>query len=122
MAVHDLEIQFDCKTAFLHVKIHHSLFAHPFPGFSVSDPDKVLHILVALYGLCQSSFEFYTLLMLLLLDLGMVHCEVDHGVFFGEWTSPPASMITMPLSGAPLVLYVPVHVNNGLAVTMISTE
>jgi hypothetical protein len=33
-AVHDLNIfQFDCKTAFLHAKLRHDLYARPFPGF-----------------------------------------------------------------------------------------
>ena len=35
----DLEIyQFDCKTAFLHAKIRHPLYARSFPGFSTSGP------------------------------------------------------------------------------------
>ena len=72
-AMHDLEIfQFDCKMTFLHAKLCHDLYAWPFPGFETSNPSKVLHILVALYGLCQSAYEFYILLMLLLLDLRMV--------------------------------------------------
>ena len=51
-AVKYLEIfQFDCKTAFLHAKICHPLYACPFPGYPSSDPSKVLRILVALYGL-----------------------------------------------------------------------
>ena len=117
-AVRDLEIfQFDCKTAFLHAKIRHSLYARPFPGYSATKPGMSLRILVALYGLRQSNYEFYMLIMSLLLDLGMVRCEVDHGIFFGEWTSPPASSITMPLGGEPLVLYVPLHVDDGLAIT-----
>ena len=116
-AVHDLEIfQFDCKTAFLHAKLRHDLYARPFPGFETSSPSKVLRILVALYGLRQSAYEFYILLMSLLLDFGMVRCEVDHGVFIGIWVSPPDSSITMPASG-PLVLYVPLHVDDGLAIT-----
>ena len=99
-AVNDLEIfQFDCKMAFLHAKLHHDLYAQPFPGFETSNSSKVLRILVALYGLRQSAFEFYILLMSLLLDLGMVRCEVDHGVFIGEWSSPPDPSITMPSSG-----------------------
>ena len=117
-AVHDLEIfQFDCKTAFLHAKVRHPLYVHPFPGFPASSPTKVLRILAALYGLRQSAYEFYMLLMLLLLDLGMVRCEVDHGVFFGEWKSPPDPSVVMPPSGAPLILFVPVHVDDGLGVT-----
>ena len=81
-AVHDLEIfQFDCKTAFLHAKLCHNLYARPFPGFAASNPSKVLHILAVLYGLCQSAYEFYILIMSLFLDLGMIQCKVDHGVF-----------------------------------------
>ena len=58
-AVHDLEIfQFDCKTAFLHAKLRHNVYAHPFPGFSVSSPMKVLCLLAALYGLRQAAYEF----------------------------------------------------------------
>ena len=47
----------------------------------------------------------------------MIRCDVDHGVFFGEWTSPPDPSIAMPVDGAPLVLYVPLHVDDGLAIT-----
>ena len=54
--------------------------------------------------------------MSLLLDLGMVRCEVDHGMFIGEWSSPPDPSIAMPSSG-PLVLYVPLHVDDGLGIT-----
>jgi hypothetical protein len=116
-AVQDYEIfQFDCKTAFLHAKLRHTVYARPFPGFPTSDPYNVLRILVALYGLRQSAYEFYILIMSLLLDLGMVRCEVDHGVFIGEWSSPPDPSIVMPLSGL-LVLYIPLHVDDGLAIT-----
>ena len=62
-------------------------------------------------------FEFYTLFSSLLLSLGMTHCEVDHGVFFGTWTSAPDPSIPLPVDGRPLVLYVPLHVDDGLAVT-----
>ena len=42
-AVKDLEIfQFDCKTAFLHAKIHHPLYARPFPGYPISTPGMSL--------------------------------------------------------------------------------
>jgi hypothetical protein len=117
-AVRDLEVfQFDCKTAFLHAKIRHPLYARPFPGYPISSPKKVLRILVALYGLRQSAYEFYMLFRSLLLALGMIRCEVDHGVFVGEWTSPPHSSIIMPDDGSPIVLYVPLHVDDGLAIT-----
>ena len=117
-AVKDLEIfQFDCKTAFLHAKIRHPLFARPFPGFPISTPGMCLRILVALYGLRQSAYEFYILILSLLLEFGMVRCEVDHGVFFGEWKSSPDPSVNMPLDGSPLVLYIPLHVDDGLGIT-----
>ena len=117
-AVRDLEIyQFDCKTAFLHAKIRHPLYARPFPGYPASSSSKVLRILVALYGLRQSAYEFYILISLLLVALGMIRCEVDHGIFLGEWTSPPDSSVVMPADGNPIILYVPLHVDDGLAIT-----
>jgi Reverse transcriptase (RNA-dependent DNA polymerase) len=117
-AVHDLEIfQFDCKTAFLHAKLRHPVYGRQIPGFPLDDPKKVLRILAALYGLRQSSFEFYTLFFSLLVDLGMIRCEVDHGVFVGTWISPPDPSISMLPDGRPLVLYVPIHVDDGLGIT-----
>ena len=117
-AVQDLKIyQFDCKTAFLHMKIRHLVYTCQIPGYPLSDLKKVLRILVALYGLHQSAFEFYTLISSLLISLGMLRCKVDHGVFIGEWVSAPDLSVSMPADGCPLVLYVPLHVNDGLAVT-----
>jgi hypothetical protein len=116
--VRDLEIfQFDCKTAFLHAKLRHPIYARLYPGYTRLGHGKVLRILVALYGLRQSAYEFYMLFLELLLDLGMICCEVDHGVFFGRCISPPDASVSMPLDGSPLVLYVPLHVDDGLAIT-----
>ena len=61
-AVRDLEIyEFDCKTTFMHAKLHHPLFARP-------------RILAPVYGLRQSAYEFY-MIILSLLSLGVVRCE-----------------------------------------------
>ena len=76
---------------------------------------KILHLLAALYGLFQAAYEFYILIMSLFLDLGMSCCNVDHGVFIGEWLSPPDPTIAMP-SSSPLLLYVPIHVDDGLGI------
>jgi Reverse transcriptase (RNA-dependent DNA polymerase) len=74
-AVHNLDIfQFDCKTAFLHARIRHPIYTHQFPGYTLADPTKVLRICVALYGLHQSAYKFYTLIMSLMISLGMVCC------------------------------------------------
>ena len=87
------------------------------PGYPTATPGKVRKILVALYGLHASAYEFYMLLMSLLLGLGMIRCEVDHGVFFGEWTSPPDPAIPMPVGGRSLVMHLPLHVDDGLVIT-----
>lgn len=115
--VHDLDIfQFDCKTAFLHAKLHHPLYACPFPRFPISTLGKSLHILVALYGLHQSAYEFYMLISSLLMGLGMIRCEVDHGIFYSLWKSSPDPSVSMPPNGQLLILYVPLHVDDGLAI------
>ena len=101
----------------MHLRKACPLYARPFPGFPISTPGMSLKILVALYGLWQSAYKFYILILSLLLDFGMVQCEVDHGVFFGEWTSSPDPSIPMPLDGSPLVLYIPLNVDDGLGIT-----
>lgn len=114
---HDLEIMsFDVKTAFLHAKLDHTIFVKQIPGFPKDDPRTVLRLLVALYGLRQSTFEFYNFLFKLLTHLGLTRCEVDHSVFIRRWTSPPHPSISMPTNGDSLLLIVPVHVDDGLAV------
>ena len=118
VAVCDLEIfQFDCKTAFLHTKLQHPIYTCQIPGYPLPDPKKVLCILVALYGLHQSAFEFHTLFSSLLFSLGMTRCEVDQVVFIGEWASAPDPSVSLPINGHSLVLYVPLHVDNGLVIT-----
>jgi len=53
----------------------------------------------------------------LLIGLGMSRCECDHGVFFGEWSTPPNPSIAMPPNSSPLILFVPLHVDDGLGIT-----
>jgi hypothetical protein len=102
---------------FLHAEICHPLYAQPFPGYPSSKPGLFLHILAALYGLQQAAYEFYILILSLLLNIGMIRCQIDHGIFFGKWISPPDPSVDMPPNSSPLVLYVPLHVNDGLAIT-----
>jgi hypothetical protein len=116
--VKDLEIfQFDCKTAFLHARLHHDVYCRPFAGWPLWKNGNVLKIQAALYGLRQSAFEFYMLFCSLLLGLGMTRCDCDHRMFFGSWDSSPNSSIPMPVDGSSLVLFVPIHVDDGLGVT-----
>lgn len=90
-----------------------------FPGYVPNSPNSgnVLKLLVALYGLRQSAYEFYMLLLKLFLGLGLVRCPADHGVFYGKWATPPDSTIPMPADGSPLFIFIPLHVDDGLAIT-----
>ena len=116
-AANDLEIMAsDVKTAFLHCKLRTELYCKQIPGYPLDDSKKVLRLLVALYGLRQSAFEFYSLLLKCFASLGMHHCDVDHAVFSGTWTVPPHSSIPALSSGAPLFAIIPVHVDDGLIV------
>jgi hypothetical protein len=67
---HDYEIMsFDVKTAFLHAKLDYLLYVKQIPGFPEADPLTVLRLLVALYGLRQSAYEFYKFLLKILIRL-----------------------------------------------------
>ena len=119
-AHHDLEIMsFDIKTAFLHAKLSTVIYCKQIPGFPEAKSSTVLRLLVALYGLRQSSYEFYTLLHCLMTCLGMTCCEVNHAVFYGQWqwSTLPHDSIPTPSNSDDLILMVPVHVDDGLAVT-----
>jgi len=117
-AHYDLEVMsFNIKTTFLHAKLSTTIFCKQILGFPEADSCTVLCLLVALYGLCQSLYEFYMLLCCLMVRLGLSCCEVDHAVFSGYWSSPPDPSIPMPLEGTDLILIVPVHVDDGLGVS-----
>jgi len=110
-------MSFDIKMAFLHAKLTLDIYCKQIPGFPEANPHTVLHLLVALYGLRQSLYEFYMLLLKIMMCLGLICCEVDHAVFNSQWTLPPHPSIPMPPNGEPLTLLIPVHVDDGLVVT-----
>lgn len=117
-ALHDLDLfTFDVKTAFLHAPLSHEIFCKQIPGFPEVDKLSVYRVLRALYGLKQSSHEWYTLLRSVLEEIGLTRCEVDHAVFFGQFSSPPHPSIPMPTNGTDLVIIIPVHVDDGLTAT-----
>ena len=102
-AVQNLEIfQFDCKTTFLHARLRHNVYCHPFSGWPLAQAGNVLRIQAALYGLRQSAYEFYVLLSSLLLAMGLSQCDCDHSIFFGTWSTPPDPGVLMPPDGSPL--------------------
>ena len=114
----DLEIMsFDVTTAFLHARLPNEIFAKQIPGFPEPDSATVLRLWVALYGLKQSSHEWYKLLSSTLSSLGLLRCEADHAVFTGRWLTPPHASIPPLPSGEPLFLIIPIHVDDGLAIT-----
>ena len=116
-AVNDLEIMAsDVKTAFLHCKLRSELYCKQIPGHPLDDPKKVLRLLVALYGLRQSAFEFYTLIWKCFTSLGMHRCEVDHAVFSGTWSVPPHPSVPALPSDTPLFAIIPLHVDDGLII------
>ena len=83
----------------------------------LSNPSKVLRLLVALYGLHQSAYEFYMLLLRCFTTLGMHRCEVDHAVFYGSWATPPHPSIPSLPHETPLIAIIPIHVDNGLIIS-----
>ena len=116
-ATHDLEVMAsDVKTAFLHCRLRTELYCKQVPGYPLPDPKLVLRVLVALYGLRQSAFEFYTLLLRCFTSLGLHRCEVDHAVFLGTWATPPHPSIPSLPDNAPLFAIIPVHVDDSLFV------
>src|SRR5271156_7059397 len=101
-ATHDLELMAsDVKTAFLHCKLRTELYCKQIPGYPLPDSKQVLRVLVALYGLRQSAYEFYMLLLRCFTSLGMHRCDVDHAVFVGTWTTPPDSSVPAWSTGGP---------------------
>jgi len=117
-AFNDLHIMAsDVKTAFLHCRLRSDIYCKQIPGQPrLSNPGAVLRILVALYGLRQSAYEFYMLLLRSFQALGMQRCDVDHAVFYGTWTTPPDPSIPSLPDATPLFAIIPVHVDDGLIV------
>ena len=114
----DLEVMsFNVKTTLLHARLSYDIFVKQIPGYPEPDTSTVLHLLVALYGLKQSSHKWYKLLSSLLAKLGLLQCEADYAVFIGRWTSPPHPSISLPLSAEHLLLTIPIHVDDSLAIS-----
>jgi hypothetical protein len=52
-------MSFDVKTAFLHAQLPYSIYVKQIPSYPEENPRTVLKLLVALYGLKQSTYEWY---------------------------------------------------------------
>ncbi|RXW12027.1 hypothetical protein EST38_g13828 [Candolleomyces aberdarensis] len=108
---------FNIKQVFTHSKIRSPIYCRQVPEYPEADPRLILKLCVALYGLKQAAFEWYCLIFQVLVSIGLRRCELDHALFLGVWTSPPADGINMPSDGEPLRMLVPLHVDDGLAFT-----
>lgn len=109
---------FNITTAFLHSQPHEDVKIEQIPDFPTGRPGQVLLLLVTPYGLKQAAFTWYCHFMQVLVGLGFWRSELDHAFFVDVWTeSPDPETIPMPTSGAPLRMFVPIHVDNGLVST-----
>lgn len=109
---------FDVKQAFLNAPLEEEIYVKQIPGHPISNqPAAVYCLRQALYGLHQASAAWYSMLCNALEDLGFHHCECDNVIFIGRWTTPPDSLIQMPKSSDPLIMIIPVHVDDGLVST-----
>ena len=117
-AAYDYEVNcYDVKSAFLNALLSHEVYCKQIEGYREADPSIVYLTLRAIYGLRQSSREFYLLLRRILESLGLQVCEVDRAVFYGRFKTPPHDSISMPPNGDDLVIFMPVHVDDGLVAT-----
>ena len=110
-------MSFDIKTAFLHARLPYSIYVKQIPGYPKGNPRTVLKLLIALYGLKQSAYEWYKLLSGIFHSLSLSHCEADRAVFIGRWTTPPHLSIPALSFNSTLTLIIPIHVDDGLAIS-----
>lgn len=109
---------FDVKQAFLNAPLVEEIYVKQIPGRPIpNSPSAVYRLRRALYGLHQASAAWYSTLCNALEELGFTRCECDNAVFIGRWTIPPDSSIPMPENSDPLVMFIPVHVDDGLVST-----
>ena len=92
-ASHDLEIyQFNCKTAFLHAKVQHPIYAHPFPGYNSTILGKVLCVLL---GECSKFLS-----ILIIRDQPKHHMWLSLHVYISElldkWNLSSCKIVSMP--------------------------
>jgi Reverse transcriptase (RNA-dependent DNA polymerase) len=116
-AFHYKIMSFDVKTTFLHAQVPYSIYVKQIPGYPEENPKTVLKLLVALYELKQSAYEWYKLLSKMFSSLGLLCCEANHTIFVEQWQTPPHPSISLPPSGLPLTLIIPIHIDDDLAIS-----
>lgn len=105
------------KTAFLNATLQEEVYGGQIPGFLDADKSLVHRLNRAVYGLPQAGFEWYRTFKSILRSLGFEASQVDNGYFIGAWSAPPDPTIPMPADGSPLLMLLPVHVDDGLLAT-----
>jgi len=74
--------QMDVKTAFLNSKLKERIYIRQPEGFEVEGKEDWVYLLKrALYGLKQSSREWYRTITAILAEFGFVRCKSDHSIF-----------------------------------------
>ena len=110
----DLELNvWDVVGPSLNPVLEEEIYMQPIPGFPLEDPTKVLLLLKTLYGLKQSSREWYRQIRQFLESIGFVCCAVDEGLFVLSLHTSPDPSVPLPPSGS-ICCYICLHVDDGL--------
>jgi len=74
--------QMDVTIAFLNSKLKEKVYIRQPEGFEVEGKEDWVYLLKrALYGLKQSSREWYKTIAAILAEFGFVRCKSDHSIF-----------------------------------------
>ena len=100
---------FDVKWAFLWGTLKEEIYMHQPRGFKDGDwHETVWHMLYTIYGLKQSTLEWYEQVCVVMSDLGFTHAESDHALFYYDELENATSSVHV-------CCFMGWHVNNGMA-------
>lgn len=72
--------ELDVNNAFLHGDLHEEVYMALPPSLSVGDTSKVCKVLKSLYGLKQTSRQWYLKLSSFLVSIGYHQSQADHSL------------------------------------------
>jgi hypothetical protein len=97
---------FDARRAFLWGVLKEEIYMHQPKGFEEGDWATLIWLMLrTIYGLKQSSMEWYKQVRVIMMELGFTRCAVDHAVFIYDKSTPSAGHILCIISW---------HVDNGM--------